>query len=1083
MTCQLIMGRRNSNRTRVLYEKLFQGLENHHVYLVLPEQATFQHEIYMEQIRGERSLWNLEITSFRRLAERYVLGNSVEALGRELLIYDILAEHKEDFISLKPRDIRSGFVEDIGSVLKEISMNALSADFLREKADLFAEDPAAGDLSGKLRDLALVQSALEERGMSDESGSLLSLSSLIRKEGLFADAVFCFDDFFDFTAVEYDLLSALMEVGASLYFAFLCDRDDAVFAKTTAAVSRLVALAQQHDVPLMLTPLASPKDETSLGFLERDFFHRDGSVYSGEDCGITLVEAENKRGEVHHMAQTIRDLQEQGYALKDMGICFRGIEGYEKLIEDLFASYGIPCFVDQPYSLLHYPVFRFGLGFFRIVAEKWSFASVFSLLKSGLFPIEEHDCDVLENYCLAHGIKGRRFYQEADWNYRDEREDEDLKYVNEIRRDFLRQLLPMTEQIQKKDTAIGYSTILWHFIEECRCDVTVDRWRREEEARGRIKKSAELAAGIGAFAEMLEQLTAAFPDHVFTLNEYMELLKMGASAVTVRTIPAELDAVEISILGQSRPSRKKVIFLGGANEGVFPAAISDGGFLNIEDRSRLKAHSNRWVQDKTFYYEAEDILAYQGFTLATEKLIVSYSNLGGEGRAYPSPFVPMLERAFPKMEKKTVRDDLDGDGFFYSLDEVLGALPLSLRENEVEGWEEVRAILLKEDATAERTASLLTSLSYTGQSKLLSPLSLRQYPGKELSLSVSSLELFRRCPFSYFARYGLGLKERKILQFAAPDLGNIFHEILCELMESMSDQGISWRKLGAVEEETISRMVSEKLRVLSGENLFPEEHLAYISLLLSENLRFVLDMMVMQAESGDSFVPVLWEVPFGGEGSLPSYDISVDDEQRKIHLKGVIDRVDMAEKEGQRYLRIVDYKSSGKDLAMDDLYYGISLQLPVYMMVLDQEQGPFQAKPAGIFYQSLKDVMVRDHPNVSDEKVKEKLKDEMALKGYIIGDGVSEQCYAESKKARVLSVPEYEMVRSHTEYKIKGIGRDIFCGKTEIHPYLHNQFHSCDFCPYGAVCGFEAELTGKEDRLPSIQDAVAKSLMREEDKS
>ena len=1082
MTCQLITGRRNSRRTRILYEKIFEVLEDHRVYLILPEQATFQHEIDMEQMRGGRSLWNLEITSLRRLAQRYVMGNPMDALGRELLIYDVLSQHKDEFASLKPRDIRGGFVEDIGSVLKEIAMNALSADFLREKADELADDPAAGDLGDKLRDLALVMSVLEERGVSDENGLLLSFASIIREQGLFDDAVFFFDDFFDFTAVEYDLLSALMESGASLHFAFLCDREDALFAKTSKAVSRLIGIAQDHGTALELTPLPSPTERSSLDFLERRFFLRDGSVYEGEDCAVELTAAENKRAEIRSMAQTICDLREQGYTLNDIGICFRSIAGYEKLIEDLFTSYGIPCFVDQPYSLLHHPVFRFGLGLFRVVAEKWSFASVFALLKSGLFPMEEHDCDMLENYCLAHGIKGRRFYQEEDWTYRDERENEDPEVINEIRRRFVSHLRPMTERIGKKNTALNYSVVLWDFMEYCRCDETLERWREEEEARGCIKKSAELAAGIGAFAEMLEQLTAAFPDGDFTLNEYMELLKIGAAAVTVRTIPPELDAVEISILGQSRPGRKKIVFLGGANEGVFPAAVSDGGFLNIDDRTRLKACTDRWVQDKTFYYETEDMLAYQGFTLAEEKLFVSYSGVGEEGKAYPSPFVPLLEKAFPKMKKKTVSDRLEGDGFFYSLDEVLGALPLSLRENEVEGWEKVKDTLLEEESSAQRTRSLLTSLSYTGQSRFLSDLSLRHYPGKELSLSVSSLEMFRRCPFSYFARYGLGLKERKILQFAAPDLGSIFHEILCELMESLKSGGISWQKIGEVEEETISRMVTEKLSALSGENLFPEEHLAYISLLLGENLRFVIDMMVMQAESGDQFVPVLWEVPFGNSGVLPSYDIAVDDKGRRVRLNGVIDRVDMAEKDGRRYIRVVDYKSSGKDLSMADLYCGTSLQLPVYMMVLDQERERSQARPAGIFYQSLKDVMVRDRSDISDAKVKEKLKDEMALKGYIIGDGTSEKCYAESKKARVISAPEYEVVQNHIEGKIKGIGRDIFCGRTEIRPYLYDRFSSCDFCPYGAVCGYEPELTGKEDRLPSMNDAVAKSLMREEKK-
>lgn len=952
----------------------------------------------------------------------------MDVLGQKLLIYDILAEHRDDFASLKPKDISAGFVDDIGSLLKEISMNALTPDFLREQAAALTADEAAGDLGDKLRDIALVQSALEERGINDENGRLSAFAALVREQRLFADAVFCFDDFFDFTAVEYELLSALASVGASLHFAFLCDRDDAVFAKTTDAVSRMIAIALENGVSLELTPLAAEKNSSPLGFLERHFFRRDGSVYQGEVNDITLVAAENKKAEIRRMAQTICDLKEQGYAINDIGVCFRNIAGYDKYIEDLFASYGIPCFVDQPYSLLHHPVFRFCAGLFRIVAEKWSFASVFALLKSGLFPMAEHDCDLLENYCLAHGIKGRRFYQEKDWAYRDERENEDLVAVNRIRRDMLSHLLPLTEGIGKEDTAAGYSAVLWEFSEHCRCDLTLDRWCKEEESRGRIKKSAELAAGLGALSEMLDQLVAAFPERIFSLSEYTELLKMGAATVTVRTIPPELDTLEISILGQSRPSRKKVVFLGGVNEGIFPAAVGEGGFLNIADRSILKEHTDLWIQDKSFYYATEDILAYQGFTLATEKLMVSYCCAGEDGKAYPSPLVSLLQKSFPMLTEETVRDDIGGDGFFYSLEEVLGALPLSLRENEITGWEQIRDTLLEEKAVADRAEALLSSLSYTGQSKLLSDGSLRQYPGRDLSLSVSSIELFRRCPFSYFARYGLRLKERKILQFAAPDLGNIFHEILCELLESMKEHQIHWHKIGEVDDAVIDAMIAEKLNDFSRENLFPEEHLAYITHVLSVNLRFVLDMMAMQAAAGDCFVPALWEVPFGKDGVLPAYEISVGEEQRKIRLNGVIDRVDVAEKDGQRYFRVVDYKSSGKDLSMDDLYYGVSPQLPVYMMVLEQDKQHFEGKPAGIFYQSLKDVMVRDRKDLPDAKVQEKLKEEMALKGYIIGDGTSENCYVESKKNRVLSMSDYELVRSHTEHKIKGIGNDIFAG-------------------------------------------------------
>ncbi len=174
--------------------------------------------------------------------------------------------------------------------------------------------------------------------------------------------------------------------------------------------------------------------------------------------------------------------------------------------------------------------------------------------------------------------------------------------------------------------------------------------------------------------------------------------------------------------------------------------------------------------------------------------------------------------------------------------------PCGGKMSEVSGWEDVQSLLLTEESTASRTETLLTSLEYDGRSKPLSSAVLQHYPGKNLSLSVSSLELFRRCPFSYFARYGLKLKERKILRFAAPDLGNIFHETLCELMEMMKAENVPWAELRSFATDKIDGMVAEKLQTLSAGNLFPEEHLNYIRFILGENLRFLIDMMAIQAD-------------------------------------------------------------------------------------------------------------------------------------------------------------------------------------------------------------------------------------------
>ncbi|HMM05999.1 MAG TPA: PD-(D/E)XK nuclease family protein [Clostridiales bacterium] len=1089
MSCHLITGRQNTDRTAALYRALFQALgqKGRQVYLVLPEQATFQHELKIAATRAGRHLLNLKITSFKRLADDHVNRAALDKLGRNLLIYGLLREKRDQLSALKPADISGGFVEDMGDVLKEVSMNGLSANFLLEQATALDSLANAGDLPGKLRDIALLKAVMEERGVPDESGLLFSFAEIIREEKLFADAVFCFDEFFDFTAAEYAVIEALFASSVDLHFAFLydsCDPTAPVFAKTAAAVSHLLRLACDHGVAATVTPLVGEEDGGALAFLERHFFSQDGAVYREAAGGLEIVSAENKKAEIRQMAQRICDLLEEGYERADIGICFRDIGGYEKYIDDLFASYGIPCFVDQEISLLTHPVFQFGAGLLRIAAAKWSFASVFALLKSGLFPMAENDCDRLENYCLAHAVKGKRFYQAEDWTYCDEREGEDLAKINEVRRAVLALLLPAVEKVKQSKSAMEYCRALWEFLETCGVDSTVDLWRCHEEERGHWQKSTALAAGVGAFGDMLDQIVAAFPEGSFSVSSFLELLKMGAATVTVKTIPQELDAVEIYLLGMSRPPRKKVIFLGGVNEGVFPAAQGDGGFLNRNDRTLLKEQTALWVQDQSFFYESESILTYQALTLAKEKLIVSYLRRDGEEKVFPSPLIDGLKRLFPALRESVVNESSLNHGVFRSLDEVLSYLPVFLREGGDPGWEKIKEALLQSKQTAQRTQKILTSLDYTGQSGGLSPSTLAVYPGREIALSVSSVEMYRRCPFSYFARYGLRLKERKILQFTAPDLGNIFHEALSELLETMKEQKIPWQNLRQAGNALIGEMVENRLHRFAEGNLFPKEQLAYIGYVLGENLKFIVDMMASQAEQGDAFVPVMWEVPFGRDREIPSLDITVDEDGRKIRLNGVIDRVDMAEKDGKCYFRIIDYKSSDKELTMDEIYYGLKPQLPIYLMVLENGEKPDdsqKALPAGIFYQSLKDALVKETKLMTDTQIKEKLSEEMRLKGYIIGDGCSEQCFPQEKKAKVLTTAEHDRMLSHTHQQIKTIGKDIFQGKTEIRPYRRGLFKSCDICPYRAVCGYEPELMGREEQLPVLKEAAAKTMIGKEE--
>ena len=101
-----------------------------------------------------------------------------------------------------------------------------------------------------------------------------------------------------------------------------------------------------------------------------------------------------------------------------------------------------------------------------------------------------------------------------------------------------------------------------------------------------------------------------------------------------------------------------------------------------------------------------------------------------------------------------------------------------------------------------------------------------------------------------------------------------------------------------------------------------------------------------------SFTPGAFEVSFAMEDSLDAINITLSDEE-KLRLRGRIDRMDVCEKDDTVYVKIIDYKSGNTSLDLVALYYGLQLQLVVYMdaaLELEEKKHPGkEVEPAGIF--------------------------------------------------------------------------------------------------------------------------------------
>ena len=92
------------------------------------------------------------------------------------------------------------------------------------------------------------------------------------------------------------------------------------------------------------------------------------------------------------------------------------------------------------------------------------------------------------------------------------------------------------------------------------------------------------------------------------------------------------------------------------------------------------------------------------------------------------------------------------------------------------------------------------------------------------------------------------------------------------------------------------------------------------------------------AQKGD-FEPAGFEVTFSPADNLKAMKIPVSKEEA-IHLKGRIDRIDLCEDGDPLYLKIIDYKTGKTKFDLMEAYYGLQLQLVVYMdAALEKNRG------------------------------------------------------------------------------------------------------------------------------------------------
>ncbi len=1149
MSLQFILGSSGAGKSHCLYQEIIEksivNTDTNYIVIV-PEQFTLQTQKDLVTIHPDHGIMNIDILSFMRLAYRVFEETNtrqrlvLEDTGKSMILRKVIAAKKDELVLFQKNVRRNGFVNELKSFLSELYQYSIGPTEMEQMIGKVENKPM---LSGKLKDMLLIYKGFEEF-LSDKyiaaEEVLDLLCQVIDNSKIIANSVICFDGFTGFTPIQYKLVQKLMVLAKKVLITVTIDERERLasvgeeyqlFHMSKQTIAKLSELAMEVQVKIdpyyYVEKGQVPyrfRHSKELAALEHNLFRYPYKQYKGEMKDIRLLAATDADGEVDFTVKEImRLVQEEGYRYKDIAVVVGDLNLYGARVLKEYEKVNIPCFLDLKKDVMANPLVKLIRSVLEIYYTDYSYESVFRLLRNDLIDINKESVDKLENYVLAVGIRGKHGWQK-DWKriYRGKGEY-NLEELNQIREKVVAILDPLGQSMNVKEGSVGDMTrALYTFLVDNKVERKLLAYEEYFIGKEEPLLAKEYKQIFGIVMDLFDKLVELLGDEVVTCREYKELLESGLYEAKVGLIPPGIDQIVIGDIERTRLKDIKALFLLGVNDGIIPKASGQGGIITDMERTLLADQDMVMAPTRRQNSYTEQFYLYLNLTKPREKLYVMYSKVGSSGTnngkaIRQSYLISKLLQVFPNL----TLEDMSLHTYENCIQSILGAdkgleyLVHGLREYEEDMpvlWKELFAWYKRQENYRELLEMLIDGACYEKQELALPKAVAKALYGEKLTNSVTRLEKYAACAYAHFLRYGLELSQRVTYQIELPDIGNLFHSSMERFAKKLHGSKYSWTDITeeAREQFTIEA-VEEVTREYNNQILYSSKRYEYLIKRVERITKRTVWALCEQVKSGD-FIPEGFELQFSILDHLPSVNVKLNDGSF-MNLMGQIDRLDIAREDDSVLLRVVDYKSGKTSLDMSRLYYGLQLQLVVYLKVameLEQNQNPEKLViPAGIFYYNIDDPIV--DKKGSKEEIESEMMSKLRLNGYVNSDektiksmdhsfideeaplkpGVSSlvipvatKANGDLKKAsKIMSSPTITDMCNYAMAKVQQFGSEMVDGRLDLAPYKLGDATACDYCEYASVCGFDAKLPGSNyRRLVSMGASDVWEMFREENK-
>jgi ATP-dependent helicase/nuclease subunit B len=1161
---RFVIGRAGTGKTRRCFDAIVDACAadplGPPIYWILPKQATFTAERELTCGSDLKGFARARVVSFEELG-REVLGEcggvaipEVTSVGRQMVLGHLLRKHKDELRFFRSVAHQTGLAAELDAAFTEFERHGKTCEDLvamvRQLQESCANESDAA-LCAKLADLHLLYDAYcsylgQER--LDPHRRLQQVLSCVDRSGRLRGATFYVDGFYEFTDYERKFLCGVAKVCQLLEITLPLDPNSSVlrdvhqlrdelgmFHLTEETYRQLWFAFSECNIDVGETVVlrkAHRFESVGVKHLESCLFSRAPDSSSTDD-GIALIEAPDRRAEVDAAARHVQSLLERGLRLREITVLVRSLDTYHELIDASFDEHRLPYFVDRRRSASHHPLVQFTRALPALALHNWDHDAVMTLLKSGLVPLSDGDdldaADQLENYVLAHRIRGAIWGDKKPWTFRRElvrRNDDDevsadpeamaeVEQMDALRRKLVEVVRPFVRGMSRATTepaALKELVVaLLKVFDACGIRKALGRWMEQAEQRQQLEQRAEHAQVWNELMDLLDQMVDLLGHEKVLGADFVEILESGLESFDLALTPPTVDQILVGSVDRTRtPRGTRAAIVLGLNEGGFPACPREDSILGDAERRTLRQRklleldpdTHRRLIDERFW-------GYVGFTRASHHLCLTRPLADDEGRPLaPSSFWNQLRAIFPTLQPATIpRDAKDRIDCIGTPRQLVTSLLRWARDDapqDVATWPILYQHLATHDACDDAVDTMRyrawRALSYTNSAELSPEVAGRMF-ASPLHASVSRIETFASCPFRHFARYGLKLAEREEEDVTALDLGNVYHGILENLVRQVLDERRDFASLEQrftnVQIRTFAKQIGQSLR---NELMLSSARNQYLLQHVENTIERVVDGQRACARRG-KFKPWKAELAFGisdARDSLPAFELNTP-EGYLVKLHGKIDRVDLIE--DQAAVAVIDYKLSGSALNLTRVYHGISLQLLTYLLVLQnagQHLGTKPLTPAAAFYvRLLRKLEAVPHPADAtppdDEKFDLKVKPRgifdrrfSAALDSELQSGQSDVVQLYIKKDGGLGLrsdaaePEpFAALLALVRRRVGELADQIIAGRINVAPYRLGLATPCPQCPYRAVCRFNPAMDGYRPLLSMSRDEVVERAMKE----